>query len=231
MGSSNKARRPRKRQTTLSFAPVASSPASERSPVRLRYQSPHSKKPSLAEEKPATTAQTKPKQPSIFVSSDEELIGASSGIKPIMMKRAISDVDAPSSGESDDVISTSPVKRRRTTVQVVIPQAPDVSDQVKIKHDSDSDSDIIRSSPIRQRRKIFKSRAKRESHEGGLENSKSAWRGNSKSRQHKIDLEEDLEELRDSGKENLRHYLLRLDTLWWLTRGLNDIITFLRYGT
>ncbi|KAK2868125.1 hypothetical protein FQN49_003131 [Arthroderma sp. PD_2] len=203
MGSSNRSTRARKRQTTLAFAPVTSpSPAGGRSPARMRYQgpfgSPSLEKPSLEGKKSTTTPQAKPAQPSFLLSSDEEPIRPPSSIKSKMTKRPISYVEESSSGESDDIIPSSPVKRRRTNVEVVIPRVSTVVDKVKIKQDSDSD--IIRSSPLRQRRKVLKSRVRKEDEKGepGSGTFLKKEKGKGRSRQHKIDLQEDLEELRDS---------------------------------
>lgn len=105
-----------------------------------------------------------------------------------------------SSGESDEIVS--PTKRRRTSVQVVIPQAPVARDQVKIKHYSESDSDIIHSPPLRQRRVALKARAKRGR---GLDEKDPVPDGfvqkSGKLQQNEIDLEEDLEILRPSSKK------------------------------
>ncbi|KAF3894390.1 Transcription factor IIIc-like protein [Trichophyton interdigitale] len=187
MGRTGRARPSRKRQTTLSFAPVSSLPPAgeEPSPARVRYQNLHSEKSSPKGENTAATSQTIPEEQSIFVSSDEDPIRPPSSIKSKTRKRTNSGINKSSSGESDEIVS--PTKRRRTTVQVVIPQAPVTHDRVKMKHYSESDSDIIHSSPLRQRRAALKAGAKRGPIQKG-----------GKPQQHEIDLEEDLEILRPS---------------------------------
>ncbi|OAL71205.1 hypothetical protein A7D00_4869 [Trichophyton violaceum] len=196
MGRTGRARPSRKRQTTLSFAPVNSlPPAGEPSPARVRYQNLHSEKSSPEGENSATTPRAIPEEQSIFVSSDEDPIRPPSSIKPKTRKRTNSGIKKSSPGESDEIVS--PTKRRRTTVQVVIPQAPVTRDQVKIKHYSESDSDIIHSSPLRKRRVALEARAKRGPDEKDLVPDEFVQKGG-KLQQHGIDLEEDLEILRPS---------------------------------
>ncbi|KAF3483651.1 uncharacterized protein GIQ15_02975 [Arthroderma uncinatum] len=202
MGSSNRATWSRKRQTTLAFAPIASSssPTGERSPARVKYQSafssPLPKAPSLTAKKSTPTPQAKPSQPSFLLSSDEEPIRLPSSAKSKMTKRRISDVSKSSTEESDAVIPSSPVKRRRTNVQVVIPQVSNFVGKPTISQDSESD--IVRSSPLRKRRKTLKCRPTRKDDKERSESDEFAGKGKSRSRQHKIDLQEDLDELRDS---------------------------------
>lgn len=209
MGRTGRARPSRKRQTTLSFAPVSSLPPAgeEPSPARVRYQNLHSEKSSPKGENTAATSQTIPEEQSIFVSSDEDPIRPPSSIKSKTRKRTNSGINKSSSGESDEIVS--PTKRRRTTVQVVIPQAPVTHDRVKMKHYSESDSDIIHSSPLRQRRAALKAGAKRGPIQKG-----------GKPQQHEIDLEEDLEILRPSSKKTP---LLRS-----ICQGYAEVIFFFR---
>ncbi|DAA79575.1 TPA_exp: Uncharacterized protein A8136_0348 [Trichophyton benhamiae CBS 112371] len=196
MGRTGRARPSRKRQTTLSFAPVSSLPPTGES-SRVRSQNLRSEKSSPKGENAATTPPTIPEEQSIFVSSDEDPIRPPSSIKPKTRKRTNPGMNKSSSGESDEIVS--PTKRRRTSVQVVIPQAPVARDQVKIKHYSESDSDIIHSPPLRQRRVALKARAKRGR---GLDEKDPVPDGfvqkSGKLQQNEIDLEEDLEILRPS---------------------------------
>ncbi|EFE42067.1 conserved hypothetical protein [Trichophyton verrucosum HKI 0517] len=205
MGRTGRARPSRKRQTTLSFAPVSSLPPTGE-PSRVRSQNLHSEKSSPKGENAATTPRTIPEEQSIFVSSDEDPIRPPSSIKPKTRKRTNPDMNKSSSGESDEIVS--PTKRRRTTVQVVIPQAPVTRDQVKIKHYSESDSDIIHSSPLRQRRLALKARAKRVRGPDEKDPVPDGFvQKSGKLQQHEIDLEEDLEILRPSTKAERQRQL------------------------
>ncbi|EFR03237.1 hypothetical protein MGYG_06239 [Nannizzia gypsea CBS 118893] len=199
MGRASSARPLRKRQTTLSFAPVSSSPpAGERSPARVRYQNVHSEKSSSRGKTSVSTSRETPTEQSIFISSDEEPIRLPSSVKARTIKRTNSDINKSSSEESDDIVSTSPAKRRRTTMQVVIPQVPVISDQATIKRHSESDSDIICSSPLRRRKVAVQCRIKRGNDEKEPKPSGISKKSSSKLRRRDIDLEEDLEILQPS---------------------------------
>ena len=154
-----------KRQTRLTFTPVAasSSPGIERSPgtaddklANVRYlganSSPLSTKRSRHPPVPSSSPVSKsPKTVTVVIpSSDEDEIRPPRSTRRVVEKPAIKptfDEDGADSADSADFAPSSPMKRRRQSGAPPLPVKP-----VEGEDDSDSD-DIVRSSPVKRNRK------------------------------------------------------------------------------
>ncbi|PGH31828.1 hypothetical protein GX50_05380 [[Emmonsia] crescens] len=118
-------KRDAKRQTRLSFTPLASSsPGFERSPgsdrvATMRYKnafsSPSSSSPIKKKKEPISKLFQSSERED--VSSDEESIRAPSSSRRPLKRLTIEDEDEDDGEESEDIICSSPAKRRRLNVQ------------------------------------------------------------------------------------------------------------------
>lgn len=164
------------------------------------------KAPQFGKKMNETPKATEKKSLSSTSSSEDEPIRTPLTSRRKLGKHNFSQMDPDSSSDDDLFITSSPTKRRK--FDVVIPSSPvpgpTASKELADEESSDSD-EIVRSSPLRRRKRNFghpmvddeSGHDKDDSGEGV------GKRRNGRIKRDKLDLEEDLEDLRNSGEKGL----------------------------